>query len=196
MAREYELKYRADQKALAAIANKYEGFMPITMNTTYYDTPAGDLSRRRWTLRRRLENGTSVCAVKVPQSDGSRGEWELEAQDLKTALPELVGMGAPEALLTLAEGGLKEVCAARFLRRAATLHLSGCILELALDQGVLLGGGQEEELCEVEVELKDGSEIVTVAFAEGLCKEFGLTPEPRSKLARAMALAQGANAEA
>lgn len=193
MAREYELKYRADQKALAAIAEKYEGFLPIIMDTAYYDTPAGDFSRRRWTLRRRLENGISVCAVKTPRSDGSRGEWELEAQDLKKALPKLVELGAPKELLTLAEGGLVAVCAARFLRRAATLHLSGCILELALDQGVLLGGGREEALCEVEVELKDGSEIVTVAFAEGLCKEFGLTPEPRSKIARALALAQGAS---
>ena len=40
------------------------------------------------------------------------------------------------------------------------------------------------------MELKDGAEAAAVAFAEALARELGLRPEPRSKVARARALAQ------
>ena len=60
---------------------------------------------------------------------------------------------------------------------------------LALDKGVLMGGGKEVPLCEVEVELKEGSDAAALAFAKVLAEEFGLTPEPLSKIARAQELA-------
>lgn len=190
MGREYELKYKADGGKISAIREKFTGFATIEMLTAYYDTPEGALGQRRWTLRRRLENGRSVCTVKTPLADGSRGEWEVECEEITAALPKLCKLGAPKELLDLTAPGVAEVCSARFTRLAATLEVSGCILELALDQGYLSGGGRELPFAEVEVELKDGSEIVAVAFAENLMKEFGLTSEPASKAQRAMALAQ------
>lgn len=190
MGREFELKYRADSQKIAAIREKFTGFASIEMRTAYYDTPDGGLGQRRWTLRRRLENGKSVCTVKIPLPDGSRGEWEAECSSVPDAVQELCKLGAPKELLTLTQSGIREVCAARFTRLAATLEVSGCILELALDQGSLLGSGKELPFAEVEVELKHGSEIVAVAFAENLAKEFNLTAEPASKAQRAMALAQ------
>ncbi|MDO5152427.1 MAG: CYTH domain-containing protein [Eubacteriales bacterium] len=190
MGREFELKYRADSQKIAAIREKFPGFASIEMQTAYYDTPDGALGLRRWTLRRRLENGRSVCTVKIPLPDGSRGEWEAECGSILDAVQELCKLGAPKGLLALTQSGICEVCAARFTRLAATLEVSGCILELALDQGSLLGGGRELPFAEVEVELKHGSEIVAVAFAENLAKEFNLTAEPASKAQRAMALAQ------
>lgn len=190
MGREFELKYRADSQKIAAIREKFSGFTSIEMQTAYYDTPDGGLGQRRWTLRRRLENGRSICTVKIPLPDGSRGEWEAECSSVPDAVQELCKLGAPKELLSLTQSGICEVCAARFTRLAATLEVSGCILELALDQGSLLGGGKELPFAEVEVELKHGSEIVAVAFAENLAKEFNLTAEPASKAQRAMALAQ------
>ena len=61
-------------------------------------------------------------------------------------------------------------------------------MELALDQGCLLGGGKALPFGEVEVELKSGSQTDAVSFAGALAAEFGLKPQPKSKLARAMAL--------
>lgn len=190
MGREFELKYRADSQKITAIRGKFTGFTSIEMQTAYYDTPEGALGQRRWTLRRRLENGKSVCTVKIPLPDGSRGEWEAACEEITAALPELCKLGAPKELLALTASGVIEVCSACFTRLAATLEISSCILELALDQGYLSGGGKELPFAEVEVELKDGSEIVAVAFAENLAKEFGLTIEPASKVQRAMTLAQ------
>ena len=190
MGREFELKYRADAGKIQAIRTKFVGFSPISMETTYFDTPDGTLRRLRWTLRRRLENGVSVCTVKTPAAGGARGEWETENAHILDAVPELCKLGAPAELLALTAGGVTETCAARFTRLAATVAAEGCTVEIALDQGSLLGGRKAIPFAEVEVELKAGSEDAAVAFAEALAKDFGLTPEPKSKLARALELTQ------
>ena len=73
MGREYELKYAATPEILSKIRLEYPNFKTIQMETTYYDTMDGILGRLHWTVRRRLENGVSVCTVKTNLPDGSRG---------------------------------------------------------------------------------------------------------------------------
>ena len=189
MGREFELKYRADAVQIAAIRAQYEDFTPISMETTYYDTPDHALGALRWTLRRRMENGRSVCTVKTPGKDGARGEWETECGRIEDAIPVLCALGAPESLLRLPKEGLIRSCGARFTRLAKTLTLERCTVELALDQGVLLGRDRELPFGEVEVELKSGSEAAAADFAEALAARFGLVPEPKSKVQRALELA-------
>lgn len=116
--REFELKYRADSGMIAAIRAAFGDFSEIRMETVYYDTLDAALSRRRWMLRRRYENGTSVCTLKTPLPDGSRGEWETPCDDIGLAAKELCKLGAPEDLLPLTAGGLTEA-----LRRP--VHPSG-----------------------------------------------------------------------
>lgn len=188
MGRELEWKYRADSGVIAAIRASFGDFSEIRMETVYYDTLDAALSRRRWMLRRRYENGTSVCTLKTPLPDGSRGEWETPCDDIRLAIKELCKLSAPEDLLTLTESGLREACAARFTRLAKRLTLERCTVELALDEGALMGGGRTLPFAEIEVELKSGEEAAATAFAESLARKFGLTPEPKSKAQRAMEL--------
>ena len=190
MGREFELKYAAAPEQQAAIRELFPDLVPIEMETTYYDTPAGDLSARRWTLRRRFEDGRSVCTLKTPAPGGARGEWELEMGDIRDAIPELCKLGAPEELVSLAENGVIQVCGARFTRLAGVISAEGCTLELALDSGILTGGGRTGPLCEVEVELKAGSDADAVAYAQALARRFGLIPQPKSKYRRALELAR------
>ena len=190
MGREFELKYRAADPQLDEIQSVYSGFREISMETTYYDTPDGALGRLRWTLRRRLENGSSVCTVKSSLSDGSRGEWEIQCDDVLAAVPRLISLGAPEALSEYTRQGVVPTCGARFLRRAVTLPSGSGLVELALDRGVLLGGGRELPFAEVEVELKQGQDEDAIAFAQALAARFHLVPEPKSKLRRALELAE------
>lgn len=188
MGREFELKYRADEEKIAAIREKFGIFTEISMETVYYDTRDFALRRRKWTLRRRYENGKSVCTLKTPLPDGSRGEWETECGHIGDVVETLVRQGAPGALLTLTAQGVTEVCAARFTRLAKTVETGDALVELALDQGCLLGGGKALPFAEVEVELKAGSQADAVSFAGALAAEFGLTPEEKSKVQRAMEL--------
>lgn len=190
MGREFELKYAATEADLALLQARYPHLAPIAMETTYYDTPGGALDCLRWTLRRRMENGRSVCTLKTPLPDGSRGEWETECARISDAIAPLCALGAPEQLAALTAGGIEIVCGARFTRLAGQIETGDCTVELALDRGVLTGGGTELPFAEVEVELKDGSEAAAVAFAEALARELGLRPEPRSKAVRARALVE------
>lgn len=191
MGREFELKFGATEEKLAALHRRYPHLAPIAMETTYYDTPEGLLSSRYWTLRRRMENGRSVCTLKTPASEFGRNEWEVECGNIQDALIPLCEAGAPLQLLTLTARGITESCGARFTRLAGMLELEGATAELALDRGVLTGGGRELPFAEVEVELKSGSEEAAIRFAEALAAEFGLKPEKKSKVARARALAKG-----
>ena len=191
MGREFELKFRADAAVITAIREKYGSFTTISMETTYYDTFDLKLSMHHWTLRRRMENETSVCTFKRPHKDGGRGEWEVEAPNIMDGILALCQKGADWELMRVTSGGLTEVCGARFTRLAKQLEIPGGTVELALDQGVLIGKGKELPLAEGEVELKEGSDEAAVAFAKALAEEFGLVPEEKSKFARAMALAMG-----
>ncbi len=188
MGREFELKFRADRRIIEDIHNKYGDFTTITMKTAYYDTPNRDLATRRWTLRRRMENEASVCTLKTPLPDGSRGEWEVEAPSIEAGIKKLCKLDIPAELAVLTKGGVDEVCAAQFVRLAKTIVLEGATVELALDEGRLLGGGQELPFAEVEVELKEGSEEAARHFAAALALEFSLVPEKKSKQQRALEL--------
>lgn len=190
MATEYELKFKASADVLAAMDAAYPGGIAMEMETAYYDTPTGAMSARRYTLRRRLENGISVCTLKTPAGD-ARGEWETECDCIEAAIPKLIEMGAPADLGELTKDGLVHICGAKFTRLAKTVMLPECTLEIALDQGILLGGGKTEPLCEAEVELKDGEKAACDAFAGELAKKFGLVTEEKSKFARALRLYKG-----
>lgn len=192
MAIEYELKFRATDAAQAAILAQVPGAdQHFTMQTTYYDTPSGALSARRYTLRLRLENDTAVCTLKAPEKGAGRGEWETQCSRIEDAIPELCKLGAPADLPDLTAEGLVAVCGARFHRIARTVILEECTLELAIDKGVLTGGGRQIPLCEVEVEHKEGPDEATVTLAKLLATRYGLEAEGRSKFRRAMDLAKG-----
>ena len=190
MGREFELKFTATPGVLPQIQAAFPGdWLKISMETAYYDTPEGLLGQRRWTLRRRYENGKSVCTVKTPCAGGGRGEWETQSDRIENAVPELCKLGCPEELLSLTNNGLTHICGARFTRHALTIEQNGCTLEIALDEGKLLGGEREEPLCEVEVELKSGTDADALAFSQILARKFSLRPEPKSKYLRALELA-------
>lgn len=183
---EFEVKFRATPEILEKIRQDLPGAETrFSMETTYYDTPAGDLSARHFTLRHRRENQISVCALKTPASQG-RNEYEVVAPTIEEALPELCKLSG-HTLPTQ----LQPVCGAKFQRIAKTLTIPGAVAELALDKGILTGGGKEIPLGELELELKDGDPAALVCYAAGLSAKYDLTEEKFSKFRRALALARG-----
>ena len=190
MGREFELKFRATPEQQEAILSLYGDFSTIDMETTYYDTPNGSLSARNITLRQRLENGNAVCTVKTQLDGVGRGEWETNHQRIEDAIPVLCKLGCTEDLIALTAPGLVRVCGARFTRQCKTLAVEGSTVELALDRGILLGGGRELPLCEVEVELKEGREDDALLCAQILAAKYGLQQETKSKFRRALDLAK------
>ena len=189
---EYELKFAATNGQQQAIRAAFPGSaQEFSMETTYYDTSDGALSRLHITLRRRLENGTSVCTLKTPAPGAARGEWDCHCDSIEEAIPELCKLSGYQQLGLLTIHGVQPLCGARFIRTAIQLEQPDFTAELALDSGVLLGGGRETPLCEVELELKEGSEAALNDFAAAFAQRFGLRIEAQSKFSRAKALAKG-----
>lgn len=188
---EYEQKFDATPALLRAIAEAFpEESRIFQMETAYYDTPSGALSARHYTLRQRLENGVSVCTLKTPAGD-ARAEWELTCDTIQEAIAQLPQLGCPADFAVLVQEGVTCVCSARFTRIAKTISTAEGTLELALDEGVLMGGKRELPLCEVEVELKDGTPAFCDVFAKMLAHRFDLKVQPFSKFRRALALYRG-----
>ncbi len=191
---EFELKFRATPESQDKIWETAAGTpAEYQMETTYYDTPTGALSARWYTLRRRKENDLSVCTLKMPGAEGGRKELEILCDGIEEAISELCKLAEVADLPQLLQNGIVPVCGAKFVRRAKTITLQGATVELALDRGVLTGGGKEIPLCEVEVELKSGSREAMVMYATQLAVAFGLEQEKDSKFRRAQALAKGEN---
>lgn len=189
---EFEVKFRATPEVLEKLRKEIPGQEEhYQMETTYYDTPTGAFSARHCTLRRRMENSRSVCTLKAPAQGHGRREWEVDCDTMEEAIEKLCKLDVPEELLTPAKEGLISVCGARFTRIAKTVELADGTVELALDKGVLMGGGKEIPLCEVEAERKTCSEEACVAYASLLAQRYALKQEPDSKFHRAQMLAKG-----
>ena len=98
------------------------------------------------------------------------GERQLETiRDLPgfadEALPKLAALGAPQEIAALQPDALAPICGASFTRITAELRLSentSCMI--CGDVGDLTGGGRTALLCELELELKQGSEEALSAF--------------------------------
>ncbi len=175
------------------------GSKDIAMHATYYDTVDGDVLALRGGLRRREENGLSVCSLKleVDVSDGkaTREEYEVACDDIRQALELLPEAGAPRDVCEMLAGKeLKVNCETEFDRRAFSLAVGtqgaadAFEAELAFDEGVLRRDGREQEFREMELEHKDGSLDAFNAFALDIQDTAHLTPQPLSKLARAMSV--------
>lgn len=189
MALEIELKFRATEETLQTLRRDIPGDEKIYhMHTTYYDGVDGALSARKYTLRRRMENETSVCTLKTPSGGLGRKEFEVECDTIEEALPVLCKLSG---IAELEDVPLKEVCGAKFTRIAKTFTWQGATMELALDQGELYGGGKTIPLCEIEVELKAGTKEALLAYGAFLSTAYGLVPEKASKFRRGLALYRG-----
>ena len=191
MGTEYELKFRADAAVIDRIRGDFPGnWREIPMKTTYYDTPGGDLSARKWTLRHRMEGSTHICTLKTPAGGIARRETEVECADILEAIPLLAERSGLQELQGLTAAGVIPVCGAEFVRLAQTMDMEGCVGELALDRGVLRNGSRELPFAEVEAELKEGERLNLNIFGAILAKTYHLEKEPRSKYLRARLLGQ------
>ena len=168
----------------------------IHMFSRYYDTADGALASRQWTLRHRREGEKLVLCCKTASTGLaagllSRGEWQVYSDDVRSGIPRLVAEGAPEELRTLVEAApeLVERCTIEFDRKAVQLELPhGVVVEMSVDEGLIRAGGKEQPLYECELELFFGRPEDLEPLSELFRNKYHLTPEEKSKYARALAL--------
>ncbi len=165
------------------------------MEAIYYDTFDGQLAKARGGLRLRREDGESVVCLKLSPQEGfdgafkAREEYECYAPDVRSGMLNLPSLGAPEEFCdNILQSDLVELGRTIFTRRTCQLAYQDCTCELAFDTGKITHRGRVAPLCELELELKDGSVEDFSRLALALQEEFSLKPQPLSKLVRLLRL--------
>ncbi|MYL27644.1 MULTISPECIES: CYTH domain-containing protein [Halomonadaceae] len=146
---------------------------PLTLLNRYYDTPEGALNAERVALRVRATGSGYIQTLKtrghLQGAALARQEWEWERPEasLDLALMADTPMADHPALSHLAP-----VFDTDFQRRVLMLDWSEqgqwARIECALDNGVIRASGQEQPLCELELELVEGDAGILSRVATAL----------------------------
>ncbi|XDF34653.1 CYTH and CHAD domain-containing protein [Paracidovorax avenae] len=206
---EIEFKFLIPEHRLEGVeaALQQGPFTACRMEAHYFDTPEGDLARHGIAWRVRNEGGAWVQTVKT-LGDGPLARGEHNAPVPRPADP--AGIPRPDPVLhagsTAGRQLAKVLAGARaapvatygteFERVARDIPLPGGAMEVALDVGRVVarrGGADEvsEPLCELELELKQGSVPALVAAATQWARTHGLVLSTLSKAERGERLRAG-----
>ena len=125
------------------------------LENIYFDTPAFDLAEAKTSLRLRKDGQRWLQTVKTGGS-GSAGlhqRQELEFPVSRQALDWARLAGTPFAnQLTSFRSTLTAQFRTRFDRQLWLLHgPTGAEIEIAIDQGLILAGRQQQALCELDL---------------------------------------------
>jgi inorganic triphosphatase YgiF len=165
------------------------------MHDTFIDTPDRAILASRHVCRKREVGGQIVMTLKSGQTvEGAVHRREELEVTLERELP--VGQWPPgeirDRLLSIIGDvtlvPLFDQFQTRIIRWVSQADRT--VAEMSVDRVELSIGGREQGYFEVEFELKEaGTEDDLAAIAACLQNEWRLKPEPRSKFARALALA-------
>lgn len=210
---ETEFKFLIPPHRLAGVeaAMQQGHFTARRMQAHYFDTPGGDLARHGIAWRVRNEGGSWVQTVKT-LGDGPLAREEHNADLPRPADPAEVprpdaslhaGSAAGrqlEKVLAAAKADVVETYGTEFERVTRDLPLEGGgAVEIALDAGrVVAHRGTPEEaslpLCELELELKEGSVRALAQVASAWAHSHGLRVSTVSKAERGERLRAGRSA--
>lgn len=176
------------------------------LRAVYFDTPQGHLRESAAGLRIRRESGAWVQTFKMGLSPIDRIEISQPLLGRSaTQRPLLSAEPFPDDLMLRdPKSGKSVVPLVNLLpsllpvfethvrRRSWQLVFQGSLIEVALDQGdILVPGGEQRPICEVELELCEGQQAALWLLAQQLLEGLGegVCLEPRSKAARGYRLA-------
>jgi triphosphatase len=206
--REIELKLGFPRDAAAAL-QRHPALQPPGAaewelrqeHTVYFDTPTLELAGQGLSLRIRRRGDRRIQTLKsAGDRDGaaaSRGEWEWPVDQDHPDLALLADTPFGNVIPALVERRLRPLCETRIDRLARDVRLGGdTVVEVVLDQGQVSAGDRVEEICELELELKQGNPGPVYRLALALLADIPLTIGVESKAARGQRLLTGKVPEA
>ncbi|QQE88417.1 inorganic triphosphatase [Azotobacter chroococcum] len=199
MVKETEIKLRVSRATLAALrehpllkARSESGWQRHELFNQYYDTPARDLARARVALRLRRDGGQYIQTLKsrgqsvAGLSERNEWDWYLDQPSLDPA--RLDDQCWPAELAGLDKTLLQPIFSTDFVREKADLvwqrDEQRIAVEAALDLGRVVAGPCAEEICELELELREGEPAALLELALALAADLPLMPCDISKAER------------
>lgn len=199
MVKETEIKLRASRATLAALrehpllaARNRSGWQQHALFNQYFDSAARDLARARVALRLRRDGEQYIQTLKTRGQSvaglSERNEWDWYLERPELDLARLDDQCWPAALADLDKQALAPLFTTDFVRDKADLAWeregAPVAVEAALDLGRVSADGREEEICELELELREGEPAALLELAIALAAELPLMPCDISKAER------------
>jgi inorganic triphosphatase YgiF len=199
MHKETEIKLRVSRETLAALRehpllkkrNK-SGWERRELFNQYFDTPARELAAAKVALRLRRDGEEVIQTLKTRGTSvaglSQRNEYDWPLAKAKLDLKKLDGECWPEQLAELDKKTIKPVFTTDFVRERAEIAWgrgkARVVIEAALDLGKVIVGKQSEEICELELELREGDPAALLELAAELAEKLPLMPCDISKAER------------
>lgn len=199
MQKETEIKLRVSRETLAALRehpllkkrNK-SGWERRELMNQYFDTPERDLAQAKVALRLRKDGDEVIQTLKTRGQSvaglSERNEYDWKLPKAKLDVKKLDGECWPESLAELDKKTLKPIFTTDFVRERAEIAWgrgkSKVVIEAALDLGHVVVGKQKEEICELELELREGEPAALLELAAELAATLALMPCDISKAER------------
>ncbi|VXC06311.1 Inorganic triphosphatase YgiF, contains CYTH and CHAD domains [Pseudomonas sp. 8Z] len=208
MVKETEIKLRASRATLAALRehpllkkrNK-SGWQHTPLFNQYYDTPARDLAGAKVALRLRRDGEQFIQTLKSRGQSvaglSERNEWDWYLDKPELDLGKLDDQCWPASLAELDKTSLMPLFTTDFIREKAEIAWgrgkAKVVIEAALDLGKVIAGEGEEEICELELELRQGEPAALLELACELAEGLPLMPCDISKAERGYRLFDAAS---
>ncbi|MBU0901395.1 MULTISPECIES: CYTH domain-containing protein [Pseudomonas] len=199
MNKETEIKLRVSRATLAALRDhpllkkrNKSGWEPRELFNQYFDTPERDLAAAKVALRVRRDGEQFIQTLKTRGQSvaglSERNEWDWNLAKAKLDLKKLDDSCWPAALAELDKKQLVPIFTTDFIREKAEIAWgrgkAKVVIEAALDLGKVIAGEGEEEICELELELRQGEPDALLELAAELAADLALMPCDISKAER------------
>ena len=198
---EFELKFTGSPTEIAALPQS-PAFSALStgkgewerLDTTYYDTPEGDLAAAGLSLRLREERGRLIQAIKRNRDVGGVRRDEIETPVTRPSIfPKDSGDADADRLIEQHGERLAPIARTVTDRWTAAVIYRKSRLELSIDLGraeCLGAQSHTAPLAELEIELLDGDPSHIFEVARLLARHASLRLYARSKLETALALGE------
>ena len=199
MQKETEIKLRVSRETLAALRehpllkkrNK-SGWTRHELLNQYFDTPARDLAQAKVALRIRRDGDAIIQTLKTRGHSvaglSERNEYDWPLSKAKLDAKKLSAECWPASLAELDKKQLQAIFSTDFVREKAEIAWgrgkAKVVIEAALDLGKVVAGKLEEEICELELELREGEPAALLELAAELAADLALMPCDISKAER------------
>ncbi len=199
MQKETEIKLRVSRETLIALREhpllkkrSKGGWERLELFNQYFDTPECELAHAKVALRLRRDGDAIIQTLKTRGQSvaglSERNEYNWDVPKAKLDLKKLDGECWPEQLADLDKKTIKPVFTTDFIREKAEIAWgrgkSKVVIEAALDLGKVAAGKQQEEICELELELREGDPAALLELAAELAEKLPLMPCDISKAER------------
>ena len=195
--KEIELKLEVDKAGidmLVAASIFANAASDNVQTSTYFDTPGQAVRNAGLSLRIRASGSQRIQTIKLESTSAAglfvRPEWEIP---IEGDLPVFDGTGNPLRSVIPAHEllRLEPIFQIVVNRQINEIERDGAKIEVVIDQGKIVAGCHTLLLCEVELELKEGSPAAVFALARALDAVAPLQLSPLSKAQLGYQLLEG-----